>query len=82
MIHWDLSPVHDPLSDTINPLALVGTGRDGVETPVNEHSESSFTPPFHTLIVGQRRLLGANAHARQGIHRSITASQKKAANQA
>src|SRR5678816_3210138 len=47
----DVGPIHYPFTDSVRTLALVLTGGNSVETPMNKHSKSRFAPPTHTLIV-------------------------------
>ena len=46
----DVCPVHDPLTDSGNLFTLVFTGRNGIQSPVNEHAEAGFIKPGHARI--------------------------------
>ena len=41
---------HNPLANLGHLLSLPGTGGHGVESPVDEHAEASFTPPRQALV--------------------------------
>jgi hypothetical protein len=53
----DLRLVHDPLADALDLLALVLTGRHGIQTPMNKHPEPRLAKPRHPLIALVLRLL-------------------------
>jgi hypothetical protein len=42
--------VHDPLTDVVAALSLPLSGGDGVEAPVDEHSEAGVAPPLHAGV--------------------------------
>ncbi len=54
--HRDGACVHDPFANARDPLALPGSCRDGVKTPVDEHAEACFPPPRHACVTLRRRL--------------------------
>src|SRR5689334_126237 len=47
-----LAAIHDPFPDPVNLLSFISSGRNRVNTPMNEHSETGLPPPFHTIIMG------------------------------
>src|SRR6266404_728240 len=47
----DVGPIHDPLADSFGALSVVLSSGDGIESPVDEHSEPRFSPPLHSLVV-------------------------------
>jgi len=68
----DLGPVHDPLPDARNLLALPRPGRDRVQAPVDEQSELRLPEPLHLLVLGHRAggpdRTGHRAHGGRGCH--------------
>src|SRR6266498_2064391 len=47
---WDVGPFHNPLANSFGSLAVVLAGGNGIQTPVDEHSEACFAPPSHAAI--------------------------------
>src|SRR5687767_5978045 len=46
----NFSPVHNPFADPVDFLAIVNSGWDRIDTPVNKHTETSVAPPAHLVI--------------------------------
>ena len=46
----DLSIMHDPFANILYLLAFVSPSWNGVDTPVDKKSKSSFTPPGHACV--------------------------------
>ncbi len=49
--HRDVGVVHDPLADPGGFLPVPFTRRDGIQSPMNEHSKSSLSKPLHASVV-------------------------------
>jgi hypothetical protein len=58
LCHRNLGSIHDPLTDSGDLFTFVGSGRYGIDTPVNEHAEAGFPPPFHAGIAFSFGLVG------------------------
>src|SRR6267142_1558156 len=54
--HGDLRSIHYPFAETWNELPFPLPRRNRIESPVNEHSETRFTKPFHPPVMFGLRL--------------------------
>ena len=61
--HRNFSLVHDPFADAADLFAVVGSGGNGINAPMNEHSEPGLAPPFHPGIALRGRFVGVRIGA-------------------
>ena len=50
LANWYFGPIHDPFAYTLDLFIFICPCRYGIDSPVNEHAESCFTPPLHPFI--------------------------------
>src|SRR5687767_8078496 len=46
----NVGPFHDPFADSLRALSFIFSGGDRIKAPMDEHSESRFSPPLHASI--------------------------------
>ena len=49
-LYRNFATPHDPLSNARDLLPVIRPGGDGIDTPVDEHTEAGLAPPFHPCI--------------------------------
>ena len=56
----------NPFAEAADVRAVVNAGRNGIDTPVDEHPEARFAPPLHAGVALFLGFIGAGRRRRLG----------------